>query len=374
MKVTNIRPTVVLRGCFAALLALTACNYASAADVQQAPSASSANPAPHKPRILVLATGGTIASTADPRSAIGYNAGGITGEQLLASVPSIGKLASIKAEQLSNVGSQDMNNKIWYQLVRRIKQAIDRDEADGIVITHGTDTMEETAFFLDNVLSTSKPVVLVGSMRPSDANGADGPSNLYEAVEVAASPQSVNRGVLIVMNDTIQDPRWATKTNTTAVQTFLSPNAGPLGYVDSASIRYLSPAPAGPKKALNLPSEGLPRVDIVYAHSDMDATQIDDAVRDNAKGIILAGVGDGNASKVALDAMEAAVRKGIVVVRSTRASSGFVNRNVEVSDDKNGFVASYDLNPQKSRVLAQLLIGNGVTSSGKVQEAFSATY
>lgn len=360
----------LMRGLHAALMTLTIGGFTTAANAQQA----SAPPPQNLPRILVLATGGTIASTSDPRSAIGYNAGGITGDQLLASVPGLDKIASIKAEQISNVGSQDMNGKIWYQLATRIKQAIDRNEVDGIVITHGTDTMEETGFFLDHVLSTSKPVVLVGSMRPGGSTSADGPMNLYEAAEVAASPQSVNRGVLMVMNDTINSPRWATKTNTTSVQTFQNPNAGPLGYVDAASIRYLSPAPTSHRKALELPSGGLPRVDIVYAHADMDATQIQDAVQHDAKGIVLAGVGDGNASKAALDAMEAAARKGIVVVRSTRVSSGFVNRNVEVPDDKSGFVASYDLNPQKSCVLAQLLIANGVTSPDKVQKAFQSTY
>lgn len=356
---------VVLQTIMAAALALAAGSHAFAADT---------TPTKRAPRILVLATGGTIASTGDARSAIGYNAGGVTGEQLTASVPGLDKLASIKAEQISNIGSQDMNSKVWYQLAARIKQAFERDEADGIVITHGTDTMEETAFFLDNVLAVSKPVVLVGSMRPSTAVSADGPGNLYEAVEVAASPQSQNRGVLVVMNDTIHGPRWVTKTNTTSVQTFHNPNAAPVGYVDPASIRYLSPAPAGRKQALDVPMGGLPRVDIVYAHADMDAVQIDDAVKHNAKGIVLAGVGDGNASKAALDALEAAARKGVVVVRSSRVGSGFVNRNVEVSDDKTGFVVSYDLNPQKARVLTQLLIGNGVTAADKVQKAFDVTY
>ncbi len=365
MKVKTMRQP--LQALFVALLALPVGHYAVAADARH-PDAQ------QKPRILVLATGGTIASTSDPRSAIGYNAGGISGDQLLASVPGLDKLATIKAEQISNVGSQDMSNRIWYQLANRIKQAIDRNKVDAIVITHGTDTMEETGFFLDNVLLTSKPVVLVGSMRPGGTNSADGPNNLYEAVEVATHPQSQNRGVLIVMNDTIHSPRWATKTHTTAVQTFQNPNASPLGYVDPASVRYLSAAPTGRKKALDLPSTGLPRVAIVYAHADMDATQIEDAVRHDAKGIVLAGDGDGNASKAALDAMEAAARKGVVVVRSSRVSAGFVNRNVEVSDDKSGFVASYDLNPQKSRVLTQLLIGNGVTSPDKVQKAFNATY
>ncbi|VVD67511.1 L-asparaginase 2 [Pandoraea iniqua] len=365
MTLTKQRKSVVLPSMMAAALALTAGSHAFAADTTTAKRA---------PRILVLATGGTIASTGDARSAIGYNAGGVTGEQLTASVPGLDKLASIKAEQISNIGSQDMNSKVWYQLAARIKQAFDRDEADGIVVTHGTDTMEETAFFLDNVLATSKPVVLVGSMRPSTAVSADGPGNLYEAVEVAASPQSQNRGVLVVMNDTIHGARWVTKTNTTSVQTFHNPNAAPVGYVDPASIRYLAPAPAGRKKALEVPSGGLPRVEIVYAHADMDAVQIDDAVRHNAKGIVLAGVGDGNASQAALDALEAAARKGVVVVRSSRVGSGFVNRNVEVSDDKTGFVVSYDLNPQKARVLTQLLIGNGVTAADKVQKAFDVTY
>lgn len=365
MTLTKQRKSVVLPTMMAAALALTAGSYAFAADTATAKRA---------PRILVLATGGTIASTGDARSAIGYNAGGVTGEQLTASVPGLDKLASIKAEQISNIGSQDMNSKVWYQLAARIKQAFDRDEADGVVVTHGTDTMEETAFFLDNVLATSKPVVLVGSMRPSTAVSADGPGNLYEAVEVAASPQSQNRGVLVVMNDTIHGPRWVTKTNTTSVQTFHNPNAAPVGYVDPASIRYLAPAPAGRKNALEVPSGGLPRVEIVYAHADMDAVQIDDAVRHNAKGIVLAGVGDGNASQAALDALEAAARKGVVVVRSSRVGSGFVNRNVEVSDDKTGFVVSYDLNPQKARVLTQLLIGNGVTAADKVQKAFDVTY
>lgn len=370
MHKQHLRRDVLTRGLRTALLTLTIGAVATAAGAQQ-PGANSPR---GLPRILVLATGGTIASTSDPRSAIGYNAGGIRGDQLVASVPGLGKIASIQAEQISNIGSQDMNSAIWYRLANRIKQAVDRNEADGIVITHGTDTMEETGFFLDRVLSTGTPVVLVGSMRPAEAASADGPMNLYEAVEVAASPQSADRGVLMVMNDTINSPRWATKTNTTSVQTFRNPNAGPLGYVDPASIRYLSPAPTVHRKAFGLPSGGLPRVDIVYAHADMDATQIQDAVRHDAKGIVLAGVGDGNASRAALDAMESAARKGIVVIRSTRVRSGFVNRNVEVPDDKRGFVVSHDLNPQKSRVLAQLLIANGVTSPDQIQRAFESTY
>lgn len=327
------------------------------------------------PRVAVLATGGTIAGQAAARAANAYNAGAVSAQQLVQAVPGIEKLARLSTEQIASIGSQDMNDKVWLTLARRIQEIFDRNEADAVVITHGTDTLEETAFFLDNVLRTDKPVVLVGSMRPSTATSADGPSNLYEAVEVAAHPHARGRGVMVVLNDTIQAARWTTKTNTTSVQTFKSPDAGPVGYVDPASVRFITPAFAqsGRKYALP-PGDQLPRVEIVYSHSNMDAAQIDHAIADKAKGIVLAGVGDGNTSKVALDALERAARQGIVVVRSTRVGSGFVNRNVEVNDDRSGFVVSLDLNPQKARVLTQLLISNGITSPAQVQQAFVATY
>ncbi|AWN39197.1 L-asparaginase 2 [Methylobacterium radiodurans] len=327
-----------------------------------------------QPRVVVLATGGTIAGTADPRSAIGYNSGTVTGLQLLKGVPGIEKLANLSSEQISNVGSQDMNDKIWFQLARRINEIFDRDEADAVVVTHGTDTMEETAFFLENVVRSAKPVVLVGAMRPGGSTGADGPSNLYQAVQVAASPQAGGRHVMVVLNDEIHGARWVTKTNTTSVQTFRSPNAAPLGYVDPAHIRFLAPA-MRTGTSYDLPTgEQLPRVEIVYAHSNMDGLQIDNAVRNGAKAIVVAGEGDGSASKAALDALARAVKKGVIVVRSTRVGAGFVNRNVEVDDDRSGFVVSYDLNPQKARVLVQLLVANGITGADQVQQAFAATY
>lgn len=328
-------------------------------------------PARGLPHIIVLATGGTIAGKADARSATGYNAGEVSAAQLIESVPGLARLARISAEQIASIGSQDMNDQVWMKLAHRIRRIAERHEADGVVITHGTDTMEETAFFLDEVLRTGLPVVLTGAMRPSTAISADGPRNLYEAVEVAADPASRDRGVLIVMNDTIESARGATKTNTSSVQTFMSPNDGPVGYVDPAGVRYMAPAAPRRRKAYALPAgDSLPRVDIVYSHSNMGASQIEHAVADGAKGIVLAGVGDGNTSKQALDAMERAVQRGLVVVRSTRAYSGFVARDVEVDDDKLGFVAALDLNPQKARVLAQLLIANGITAPAQVQQAF----
>jgi len=341
-------------------------------DAVQAQQTTSGGALPH---IIVLATGGTIAGQASNRSAIGYQAGKVSGADLIAAVPGLDHLANVSAEQISSIGSQDMNDKVWFDLARRIRDSFSKNQADGVVITHGTDTMEETAFFLSLVLNPDKPVVLVGSMRPSTAVSADGPANLYEAVEVAASPQARGRGVLVVLNDTIHDARRVTKSNTTSVETFRSPDGGPVGYVDPASVRFVTPVIAAAHPPYRLPAtQPLPRVDIVYAHSNMDAAPITDAVKDGAKGIVLAGVGDGNASQAAIDALAAAAKSGVLVVRASRVGSGFVNRNVEVNDDRLGFVASLDLNPQKARVLTQLLIADGITSPKDVQKAFAGTW
>ena len=341
-----------------------------AARAQTAPAAASL------PRIIVLATGGTIAGQA-ARNAIGYDAGKVTGAALVAAVPGLDHLATLNAEQISSIGSQDMNDTVWFALAKRIDEIFAKNEADGIVITHGTDTMEETALFLDSVVKGDRPVVLAGSMRPSTAISADGPANLYEAVEVAASPQSRGRGVLVVLNDTIHGARLVEKSNTTSVQTFVSPNGGPVGFVDPSSVRFTTPPPSAIlRRIYKLPAAGapLPRVDIIYAHANMDAALIEDAVKGGAKGLILAGVGDGNASKAAIDALAAAAAHGVVVVRASRVGSGYVNRNVEVDDDKLGFAVALDLNPQKARVLCQLLIAGGVTSPSAVQAAFVGTW
>jgi len=354
--------------------ALWSCVINTAA--QAAEAGKDVGTATNLPRILVLATGGTIAGQADPRASGAYKSGQITAEQLVQSVPGLDKLASLSAEQISSIGSQDMNDKVWFALARRIQQAVDKNEADGVVVTHGTDTLEETAFFLDNVLHGDKPVVIVGSMRPATAVSADGPGNLYEAVQVAADPRSRGRGVMAVLNDKIEGARSVTKTNTTSIETFNSPNGGPIGYVDTAGgIRFMAQVSGLKRMTYELPTnEQLPRVEIVYAHANMDAITIEDAISHGAKGIVLAGVGDGNTSKQALDALEMAAKKGIIVVRSTRVRSGFVTRNVEVDDDKNGFVVSEDLSPQKARVLTQLLIASGVTAPAELQRAFTATW
>ncbi len=247
-------------------------------------------------------------------------------------------------------------------LVDRTDESHGQDTAfeTGVVITHGTDTMEETAYFLDLVAKSDKPVVLVGSMRPATAVSADGPGNLYNAVAVAASPRARGRGVLVVMNDQIHAARDVEKMNTTNVDTFASPTRGPQGLVHTGKIDWFEPSnkPHTSKTEFTVANvDKLPRVDIIYAHANMPTDLIEASARDGAKGLVIAGVGDGNMTKEAVQALEkAAKEKNVLVVRSTRLPTGVVLRNNEIDDDKEGFVASGELNPAKSRVLTQLAL------------------
>ncbi|MDI2089782.1 asparaginase [Commensalibacter oyaizuii] len=325
--------------------------------------------------ILVLTTGGTIAGQANNDKELGYHAGQTKGEALINSVPALKNEAHIKVETISQIGSQDMSDAILLKLAQRIKQAENDPSINGIVITHGTDTMEETAFFLNEVVSHQKPVILVGAMRPAGYASADGAANLIDAVKVAASPLAKNRPVMVVMNDTIFAARSVQKMNTTNLEAFQAPNAGPIGIVNSEHIRFYSAPLAHNQASFKLPVKApFPRVDIIYSHVQMDAALIEDALKRGVKGIILAGVGDGNTSTDALRSLQNAAKRGIIIVRSTRVASGFVNRNVEINDDQNNFVVSEDLNPQKSRILLQILLANNIHSTLEIQKIFSTLY
>ena len=311
------------------------------------------------PTIVVLATGGTIAGAAATDVQAGYTSGQVGVDQLLAAVPQTKKLANLKGEQISNIGSQDMNDEVWIKLATRINELLARPDVSGIVITHGTDTIEETAYFLNLVVHSPKPVVMTASMRPSTALSADGPLNFYNAVAVAANKDAANRGVLVVVNDWIHGARSLTKTSTTAVQTFMSPQSGLIGTVAYGDIDFYR-APQG-KNTTNSEfnvnkNTVLPRVDIIMATENMDGALINAAAAAGAKGIVIAGVGNGNMTASALQALSAQAKKGIVAVRSSRVATGLVGRNVEVDDDKNGLVASLGLNPQKARVLLRLAL------------------
>ena len=314
---------------------------------------------PEKPHIVILATGGTIAGSAETQTQAGYTSGQVGVDVLIAAVPQLEELARITGEQISNVGSQDMNDAIWLKLANRINELLAKDDVDGVVITHGTDTIEETGYFLDLTVHSKKPVVMTAAMRPSTALSADGPLNIYNAVAVAADPQARGRGVMIVANDDIHDARSITKTNTTDVQTFMSPERGLLGvclYGKNRWFRY-------PYKKHTFESEfsvdgveELPRVDVIYITAGVSPDLIDCAVANGAKGIVTAGVGNGNMTGEALKAVERAVKKGVVVVRSSRVTGGSTGRNVEIKDDEIGTVASLELNPAKARVLLKLAL------------------
>jgi L-asparaginase len=326
-----------------------------------------------KPDIKILATGGTIAGAqADPGS-YGYKAGTFQVGDLIKAVPNIDKLAVLSGEQVASIGSQDMNDEVWLKLAKRVNAVLGDKNVDGVVITHGTDTMEETAFFLDLVVKSDKPVVLVGSMRPATAVSADGPGNLYNAVATATDPGAKGRGVLVVLNDEIHSARDVAKTDTTSVETFHSPNRGPSGLIHTGKIAWFEKSNKKHTTSSEFSVEGrdrLPRVDIIYAHANMSPDLIKAAVDAGAKGLVIAGVGDGNMTKEALDVLTAAAKKGIVVVRSTRLGSGLVLRNNEVDDDKLGMVASGEFNPAKSRVLLQLALTK-TNDPAKVQQIFN---
>jgi L-asparaginase len=311
------------------------------------------------PRIRVLATGGTIAGAQASATDYGYKSGAYDVNTLINAVPNLGKLASITGEQVANIGSQDMNDEVWLKLAKRVNESLASVDVDGVLITHGTDTLEETGYFLTLVVKSDKPVVMVGSMRPATAISADGPGNIYNGMAVAADRRAKGKGTLVLLNDVFHYARNVVKTDTTSVQTFVSLNRGPAGLVHTGTVEWFEPMNKKIGTATEFSVDGLdklPRVDIIYAHANMSADLIDAAVRNGAKGIVVAGVGDGNMTTPALEALKKVAKEGVVVVRSTRLPMGLTLRNNEVNDDEMGFVASGELNPPKSRVLLQLAL------------------
>jgi L-asparaginase len=321
--------------------------------------AQTQNPNPALPTVVVLATGGTIAGAAASDVQAKYTSGQVGVEQLLAAVPQAKTLATLRGEQIANIGSQDMNDEVWLKLARRVNELAAMPEVSGIVITHGTDTIEETAYFLNLVVKTKKPVVMTAAMRPSTALSADGPLNFFNAVAVAADKDAAGRGVLVVVNDWIHGASSLTKTSTTAVQTFLSPLSGLIGTVTYSDVEFYRLPVGRHTTESDFSLEGvttLPRVDIIMAHENMDGALIDAAVGAGAKGIVVAGVGNGNMTAAAVNALAKHSKAGIVCVRASRVTTGRVGRNVELDDDKLGLVAALDLNPQKARVLLRLAL------------------
>jgi L-asparaginase len=307
------------------------------------------------PNVVIIATGGTIAgSGSNSTTTVGYKAATVPVQALIDAMPELKKIATIRGEQLFQIASQNMTNDHWLKLAKRVNELLQQPDVDGIVITHGTDTLEETAYFLNLVTKSAKPVVVVGAMRPSTALSADGPINLYNATLLAGSKEAIGKGVLVCLNDQINAARDVTKTNTSTADTFKSPELGVLGYIQGARVAFYR-LPAR-KHTANSEFEltgldKLPTVEIAYGFENVSRTTVDALTASGVDGIVYAGVGDGNPSELTEQALADARSKGILIVRSARVGNGIVARNNEVNDDQRDFVVSDTLNPQKARIL-----------------------
>ena len=327
--------------------------------------------------VVILATGGTIAGTgATSTTTVGYTAATVGVQRLIEAVPELKKVANVKGEQVFQIASENMNNDYWLKLAKRVNELLRQDDVDGIVITHGTDTIEETAYFLNLVVKSRKPVVIVGAMRPSTAISADGPVNLYNAATLAASEEAVGKGVLVVLNDQINGAREVTKTNTANADTFRSWELGFLGYMqDNAPHFYRTSTRRHTADTefdvSNL--DKLPDVDIVYGYANMNRIAVDAFVNAGDKGLVHAGVGDGSLARPAVEpALIEARKKGVVIVRASRVGNGIVARNGEAKDDELDFVVSDTLSPQKARILLMLALTK--TSDTKQIQRMFYTY
>ncbi len=316
-----------------------------------------------KPVVYVLATGGTISGRGDsPTNLTDYRSGSVAGEQLVAGVPEIGRIADVRVEQVANVSSTDIGPTHWLALATRINRIFaDEPGVSGVVVTHGTNTLEETAYFLNLTVRHDRPVVLVGSMRPSTAISADGPINLLNGVRTAMAPDARGKGVLVVLNDEINAARDVTKTNTLRVETFRAPELGLLGYVDGDRVSFYraSTRRHTARSEFDVSTvTRLPTVAIVYSYSGAGTAPLDAAVASGAEGIVIAGTGNGLVSSEErgvlrrIAAMDPAHRP--VVVRSARVGNGRVTPSSEY--DALHTIAADNLNPQKARVLLMLAL------------------
>jgi L-asparaginase type II len=310
------------------------------------------------PNVVILATGGTIAGSAPSATQMtGYDPGQIGIQVLINAVPQMKQYANVSGEQVANIGSFAMTHEVWLKLANRVNELLASSMVDGIVITHGTDTLEETAYFLNLVVKSDKPVVLVGAMRPATAISADGPVNLLNAVRLAVSPKARGRGVLVGMNDQINGARDVTKTNTTHVETFKSWELGYLGYIQNGEPYFYRDTTRKHTYMTEFDITGLkelPYVEILYSHVQGDATLVNALVAANVKGIVNAGMGHGSIFPVTRDALSAVAKSGIPVVKSSRVGNGIVTRVAD--DDKYGFIVGDTLNPQKARILLMLAL------------------
>ena len=317
------------------------------------------------PHIKILATGGTIAgSAAQAGQLTGYTAGALGIESLISAVPELEGAAQVSGEQIANIDSCNITSGLWFKLAQRCNELMADDDVDGIVITHGTDTLEET-------VKGTKPVVLTGAMRPATAISADGPLDLLNAVKTAACREACGKGVLVVMNDIIMAARYATKTSAFKVEAFQAVPYGQLGTIAGGRVYF--EAVISKCHTVNSVFAGknytsLPRTDIIYTHCDDDGVLIEAAVKAGAQGLVYAGSGMGSIHAGAEQALMRAAANGIAVVRSTRVSEGRVLA-ANPKWDEAGFICGGNLNPQKARILLQLAL-TCTKDTKKIQEIF----
>ena len=311
------------------------------------------------PVVAVLSTGGTIASRQNPAKG-GYEAT-LTGEDLVAAVPAIRKVARVQVEQISNISSSDMTPEIWLRLARRVNDLLATPGIAGAVVTHGTNTLEETAYFLDLTVTGSKPVILAGAQRPASDPDSDGPRNLFDAIRVAASPEAVDKGALVVMNGQINPARDVTKSNASQVEAFRSLEFGPLGVVDEDGTRFYR-APLRRQTISIDPEAVLGRVEIVMNYAGADGSLVRSLLdQGNVNGLVIAGLGLGCVTSAMYDAIKEARAQGVPIVISTRVPTGRIfslsaMKGSSLTLKQIGCVLADNLSPQKARVLLLLAL------------------
>ncbi len=355
------------------LSVLGACSQNPVAPAAATPVASTSAPAPapapapvattaapnQLPRVVVLATGGTIAGAgASAANSATYAAAKVPVDKLIAGLPELSQVANVRGEQVFQIASESFTNAQLLQLGKHVSALSKRADVDGIVVTHGTDTLEETAYFLSLTVHTNKPIVVVGSMRPGTALSADGALNLYGAIAVAGSKDAMGKGVLVTMNDEIQSGRDVAKAINIKTEAFKS-QWGPLGMIVEGKSHWFR----APVKRHTTQSEfnidtitALPQVDIAYGYGNVPASLVEAAGK-GAKAIIHAGTGNGSVADRVVPALQKLRAQGVQVVRSSRVNTGgFVLRNAEQPDDKYDWVVAHDLNPQKARILTMVAL------------------
>ncbi|KAL1302449.1 hypothetical protein AAFC00_002841 [Neodothiora populina] len=313
--------------------------------------------------VTIFATGGTIAGSSNSQTATtGYTAGAVAISTLIEAVPELVNVSNVYGVQVANVDSGNINATILLELNRQITADLAKDTTSGAVVTHGTDTLEETAFFLDLTINSPKPVVVVGAMRPSTAISADGPLNLYQAVKLAVTPEARERGTMVTLNDRITSAYYAVKNHANALDTFFAREQGHLGFFlnQVPNFYYNAATPAG-KPIFDLASRNLsslPHVDILYGHQDSNPELIRAAALSGAEGIVFAGTGAGGWTSAGVKVAEEVYNAtGIPMVFSSRTMNGFV----PPTDDWE--IASSDLDPQKARILLQCALAVGMNTT-----------